>query len=214
MKFVVSFKTCSAMWWTVVMYLVVSKLTRLPKSFDKSFHLLCFSLNTDVSLELSQGFVKFHAREIHLVHHAAIKRQTIRLGSVVVSHRNDNKSECIEMCMCVNVEHTLCKCWWQNLPLTVILPLHNRWPGRCAWIRVCICAHIPHNISGEERVWRQIEIWGNEEGRWAWQSNDIQKGDEGEVFERLRAGCGNSSMQHAHLCVCAHLWPCKCVCMP
>lgn len=41
--------------------LVVSELTVSPKGFDESLHFLCFSLNTNVSLELSEGFVELHA---------------------------------------------------------------------------------------------------------------------------------------------------------
>lgn len=79
------YQPCSVMWWTAVVLswnkkwsVVVSDLTVSPKGFDESFHFLCFSLNADMSLELSQGFVEFHAWEIHLVHNTAIKRQTER----------------------------------------------------------------------------------------------------------------------------------------
>lgn len=53
-----------------------SELTVSPKGFDESLHFLRLSLNTNMSLELSQGFVELHAREIHLVHNATAKGQT------------------------------------------------------------------------------------------------------------------------------------------
>lgn len=46
-----------------------------PVSFDKPFHFLCFTLHPDVSLELSQGFIQLHAREVHLIHHTAATRK-------------------------------------------------------------------------------------------------------------------------------------------
>lgn len=58
---------------------VGSEMTVSPKGFDESLHFLRLSLNTNMSLELSQGFVELHAREIHLVHDATAKgtdRQT------------------------------------------------------------------------------------------------------------------------------------------
>lgn len=46
-------------------------LLLLPEGLDEPLHLLCLPLHTDVGLELPQGFVQLHAREIHLVHHTA-----------------------------------------------------------------------------------------------------------------------------------------------
>lgn len=80
------------------------KLTVSPKGFDESLHFLCFSLNTDMGLELSQGFVKLHAGEIHLVHNTAIKRQRgrggktrkkgkMKLGLVSVLHCSEKVTE-------------------------------------------------------------------------------------------------------------------------
>lgn len=39
----------------------MSELTVSPKGFDESLHFLCLSLNANMSLELSQGFVELHA---------------------------------------------------------------------------------------------------------------------------------------------------------
>lgn len=58
--------------------LVVSELTVSPKGFDESLHFLCFSLHTNMSLELSQGFVKLHAGKIHLIHDTTVKGETKR----------------------------------------------------------------------------------------------------------------------------------------
>lgn len=43
----------------------------LPEGLYEPLHLLGFPLNTDVSLELTQGLVQLRAGEVHLVHHAA-----------------------------------------------------------------------------------------------------------------------------------------------
>lgn len=66
----------------------MSELTVSPKGFDESLHFLCFSLNADMSLELSQGFIQLHTREVHLIHNAAIKRQAGREPG-----REDKKAE-------------------------------------------------------------------------------------------------------------------------
>lgn len=57
---------------------VVRDLTGSPKGFDESLHFLCLSLHTNMSLELSQGFIELHAWKIHLVHDAAVKGETKR----------------------------------------------------------------------------------------------------------------------------------------
>lgn len=46
-----------------------------PVCFNKPLHFLCFPLHPDVSLELSQGFIQLHAREVHLIYHTAAKRK-------------------------------------------------------------------------------------------------------------------------------------------
>lgn len=45
----------------------------LPEGLDETFHLLGFSLNPDVGLELPQCLVELHAGEVHLIHHAAVE---------------------------------------------------------------------------------------------------------------------------------------------
>lgn len=84
----------------------MSELTVSPKGFDESLHFLCLSLNTNMSLELSQGFVELHAREIHLIHNTTTKGQTEsekKLGLVVACHCNKKVSEraCASACLCV-----------------------------------------------------------------------------------------------------------------
>lgn len=90
----------------------MSELTVSPKGFDESLHFLCFSLNTNMSLELSQGFVELHAREIHLIHNTAIKGQTererkrrVKLGLVIVCHSNEKVSERACACVCAFAIH-------------------------------------------------------------------------------------------------------------
>lgn len=56
----------------------MSELTASPKGFDESLHFLRFPLHTNMSLELSQGFVKLHAGKIHLIHDATVKGETKR----------------------------------------------------------------------------------------------------------------------------------------
>lgn len=58
--------------------LVMSELTVSPKGFDESLHFLRFSLHTNMSLELSQGFVELHAGKIHLIHDTTVKEETQR----------------------------------------------------------------------------------------------------------------------------------------
>lgn len=45
----------------------------LPEGLDETLHLLGLSLHPDVGLKLPQRLVQFHAREVHLIHHAAVE---------------------------------------------------------------------------------------------------------------------------------------------
>ncbi|TNN80014.1 hypothetical protein EYF80_009663 [Liparis tanakae] len=65
----------------------VSELTVSPKGLDESLHFLGLSLDTDVSLELSEGFVQLHAGEIHLIHNTTNKRRTERKGKRDIGFR-------------------------------------------------------------------------------------------------------------------------------
>lgn len=95
----------------------MNELTVSPKGFDESLHFLCFSLNTNMSLELSEGFVELHAREIHLIHDTTIKGQTERgekskerLGLVAVCHCNEEVSERARASVCVCIKLRVPKC--------------------------------------------------------------------------------------------------------
>lgn len=74
-----------------------SELTVSPKGFDESLHFLRLSLNTYMSLELSQGLVELHAREIHLVNNATAKGQTDRQREGERSKEREQKRKASEM---------------------------------------------------------------------------------------------------------------------
>lgn len=52
----------------------------LPEGLDETLHLLGLSLHPDVGLKLPQRLVQFHAREVHLIHHAAVEASQGRVA--------------------------------------------------------------------------------------------------------------------------------------
>jgi len=44
-----------------------------PECLYQSLHFLRFTLHTNMSLKLPQSLIQLHPREIHLIHHTAIK---------------------------------------------------------------------------------------------------------------------------------------------
>ena len=129
-------KPCSVMWESLVglncikkvkpepvsqLGLVQSKLTGSPKGFNESLHFLRLSLHTNMSLELSQGFVELHAGKIHLIHNATVKEKTKRgegsererrvtLGLVVACHCAE---KVCERARAVCGKLWVPKCWWR-----------------------------------------------------------------------------------------------------
>ncbi len=211
---------------------VVSELTVSPKGFDESLHFLCFSLNTNMSLELSQGFVELHAWEIHLIHHTTRKGQTrekgkkkerakrekrVRLGLVVVCRCNEKVSE---RASATNYEYSSAdgkSSSYSHTSITELLTWKTHIEITCLHTHTHECAHaLCANINREDRVWRQWEIRGKE--REGWEGEIMickERGGKREVHERLRTGCSNGRRTYARLCVyvyvCVHA--CVSVCL-
>lgn len=62
---------------------------QLPEGLDETLHLLGFSLDADVGLELPQRFVQLHAGEVHLIHHAAEARRERRDGTTWKTEKDE-----------------------------------------------------------------------------------------------------------------------------
>ena len=50
---------------------VMATVPNPPEGLDEPLHLLSFSLDLDLGLELPQGIVQVHTGEVHLIHHTA-----------------------------------------------------------------------------------------------------------------------------------------------
>lgn len=50
--------------------------SQIPEGLHQPLHPLSFTLNLDLRLELPQGFVQIHSREVHLIQDAAAQRNT------------------------------------------------------------------------------------------------------------------------------------------
>lgn len=182
----------------------MSELTVSPKGFNESLHFLRFTLNTNVSLELSQGFIQLHAWKIHLIHDATVKGKTKREQT---TKQSDTGFRCStpqvrarhDVCVClfVSVNLWVHKCWRQILLLqsyvyyrttdledvhtdNMLAHMHTHYMR--TWGEQSLTNWERRGMKITEKIGREDKIMS-----WEWEDKSWR-----EVRKRLSSGCSNA----------------------